>query len=105
ADGSALDASTSFRLGTSGGAELLRMPVGSIEPGRRADLVALDLHDLSLQPRAMLDRHVVFSMQPTAIERVMVGGEIVVARGRPTRIDLGELRAEIDGITSGWARP
>jgi 5-methylthioadenosine/S-adenosylhomocysteine deaminase len=101
-DGSALRALGAFRLGTLGGAEVLRLPVGAIEAGRAADLVALDLEDLSLQPAQMLSSHLVNSMQPTAIAKVMVGGEVVALNGRPTRLDRGELKRRIAEVTLRW---
>ncbi|MDQ4064546.1 MAG: amidohydrolase family protein [Actinomycetota bacterium] len=104
-DGGALQAHEAFALGTSAGADVLHLPIGSLEAGRKADLVALDLGDLSLQPTAHLARHVVNSMQPTAIAKVMVGGDVVVDHGRPTRIDLDDLRARISRVTAGWTRP
>ena len=104
-DGGALDARTAFALGTTGGADLLGVNAGVIGPGKLADLVALDLEDLSLHPLATLEQQVVNSMQPTAIERVMVGGETVVERGRLTRMDHAEIRARIREITGEWTRP
>lgn len=103
-DGGALDAATVFRLGTVGGADLLQLPVGAIAPGRHADLVALDLADLSLQPLEMLDRNIVNSMQPTAIKRVMVAGQVVVEDGHLTQVDEDELRARVAETTTGWSR-
>jgi 5-methylthioadenosine/S-adenosylhomocysteine deaminase len=105
ADGAALDAPTAFALGTVGGADLLGLPVGAIEAGRHADLVALDLDDLSLHPLETIERQMVHSMQATAIARVMVAGEVVVDRGRPTRVDLAEVRSLVAGATRGWTRP
>jgi 5-methylthioadenosine/S-adenosylhomocysteine deaminase len=104
-DGGALDAPTALRLGTIGGADLLGLAIGSLDAGRQADAVALDLTDLSLQPPGNLERLIVSSMQPTAIARVMVGGEVVMDGGRPTRFDLADLRARISEVTRGWTRP
>ena len=104
-DGAALDAPTVFRLGTAAGADLLDVPAGEIAPGRLADLVALDLDDLSLQPLETLDRQVVHSMQATAIARVMVGGEVVVERGRLTKVAIEEVAALVADVTDGWSRP
>lgn len=105
ADGSALDARTALHLGTVGGAELLRMPAGALQEGRRADVVALDLNDLSLQPPGNLERHIVNSMQPSAIARVMVGGSVVVERGRLLTVPAAEIRARVAEVTAPWARP
>ena len=104
-DGGALDAATAFRLGTSAGADLLGLDCGAIEAGRYADVVGLDLNDLSLQPVTMLDRNIVHSMQQTAVSSVMVGGRIVVERGRLTRLPATEITERIAEVTAGWRRP
>jgi len=104
-DGGAIDARTAFALGTTAGADLLGVNAGIIAPGKLGDLVALDLGDLSLQPLRTLEHQVVNSMLPTAIERVAVGGEIVVERGRLTRMDHAEIRARIQEATGEWTRP
>jgi 5-methylthioadenosine/S-adenosylhomocysteine deaminase len=104
-DGGALDAPTAFRLGTAGGANLLGLPVGRIETGCSADLVALDLDDLSLQPRQNLERQIVNSMQSTAIKKVMVAGEVVVDSGRLVRVDGAAIKAAVTEVTKSWARP
>jgi len=104
-DGGALDAPTAFRMGTAAGADLLQLPVGVLEAGRRADVVALDLDDLSLLPRSVLERTVVSSMQPTAIARVMVAGEVVVEKGALSRFPSERVRELVDAVTSDWSRP
>ncbi|HWC14542.1 MAG TPA: amidohydrolase family protein [Actinomycetota bacterium] len=104
-DGSALDAPAAFDLGTRAGADMLGVPAGAVEPGRFADLVVLDLDDLSLQPPAHLERHVVHSMQATAIARVMVAGKVVVERGSPTNVDLAHLRKAIEVTAGSFERP
>ena len=103
-DGSALDARRAFDLGTRAGGDLLGLPVGTLEPGGFADLVGLDLDDLSLQPPGVLERHLVHSLQPTAIDRVVVGGELVLRDHSPVRVDLAELRARIAQVTEPWSR-
>ena len=104
-DGAAMDAPTAFRLGTAGGADLLGLPVGAIAAGAHADLVALDLHDLSLQPPGELERHIVHSMQQSAITKVMVGGRMVVQDGHLTTVRNGEIRKRVAEVTAGWSRP
>ncbi|HEX2051645.1 MAG TPA: amidohydrolase family protein [Actinomycetota bacterium] len=104
-DGGALDAPTAFELGTRAGADVLGLPVGEIAAGRFADLVALDLDDLSLQPLETLNRHVVNSMQPTAIARIAVGGRVVAERGRPTLVDRRDVARLVADVTKGWTRP
>jgi 5-methylthioadenosine/S-adenosylhomocysteine deaminase len=103
-DGSVLPAPKAFELGTAAGGDLLGLPVGTLAPGAFADFIAVDLDDLSLQPPGNLERHVVHSMQPSAIERVVVGGRTVVERGVPSAVDTASLRARIAEATKGWKR-
>lgn len=103
-DGSAVTAETAFALGTAGGADVLGRPVGRIEPGRRADLVALDLADPSLWPTNKLRKQIVSSIQQTAIDKVMVGGRVVVDRGKPVTVDELELRRKVEAISERWSR-
>ena len=102
-DGGAVSAETAFALGTAGGADALGLPIGAIEAGRRADLVALDLADPSLWPVATLRKQIVGSIQQTAIDKVMVGGRVVVDGGRPVTIDEAGLRREVEAISARWA--
>lgn len=104
-DGAAISAPDVFRLGTAAGADLLGLPVGSLTPGHKADVVALDLADLSLLPENNLERHIVNAMQRTAITKVMVGGEVVVDAGRTMRVDGADLRRRVDKVTKHWTRP
>lgn len=104
-DGGVVSARTAFEMGTLNGGLVLGLPVGSFEPGDYADMVALDLDDLSLQPRETLEQQIVNSMQSTALKRVTVGGELVVEDGRLLNVDRAEIVARVAEATEGWARP
>jgi 5-methylthioadenosine/S-adenosylhomocysteine deaminase len=104
-DGAAVDASTAFHLGTAAGGDLLGLPVGTIEAGAYADLVALDLDDLSLLPLATLDHQIVASMQPTAIAKVMVGGRVVAEPPKLSLLESGRVRELVEAVTGAWRRP
>ncbi len=61
--------------------------VGSIEPGKRADLVLLDLNRAHMVPHHMpLHRAVCFA-NGNDVHTVIVGGEIVLEERRATRVD------------------
>jgi len=72
-------------MGTENGGTILQMPVGTIAPGYNADFVSIDLADLSMQPLSgsleQLLPNLVYSMQPNAIDSVVVGGRLVSKRG------------------------
>ena len=90
----ALTARAALRLGTRGGAEVLgRDDLGSLEPGKCADLAVWRTDGLSFggadDPVAAL----VFA-GPHRVERLLVGGEEVVADGRLARADEEEIARE-----------
>src|SRR6266542_2216978 len=105
ANAEAISAEDVLIAGTSRGGEILGLPVGRIAADHAADLVVLDLESLSLQPAATAPKQVVYAMQPEAIARVVVGGEVVAERGSPTRIDVADLRTRIAEVTKGWEPP
>ena len=82
---------------TIGGARsaLLDDTTGSLEAGKAADLLMLDLNAYPFTPRNSIDNHLVFSENGSSIELVMVAGEVVMRGGRLTRIDEGAILAEI----------
>jgi len=102
-DGTALSAETAFDLGTRSAAEMLGLEAGIIAPGRLADLVAIDLGHLSLQPRNDLLKSVVYAMSPEAVTDVWVHGRRVVSGGRLATLDESELVARVAALTRGWA--
>lgn len=102
ADASALGADETLLMGTSRGAETLSLPIGRIAADHAADLVVVDLQALSLQPPQTATRQVVYSMQPEAIRRVIVGGESIVQDGHPTRVDEREIVFRVRQVTAGW---
>lgn len=105
ADGSAITAIDAVIAGTARAGEVLDLPIGRIAADHAADLVVLDLDALSLQPKATAEQQVVYAMQPDAIARVIVGGEVVVDGGRLVRVDESEIVARVAETTHGWTPP
>lgn len=94
-------------MGTRNGYEHLGLSGGVLEPGRAADLVALDPDDPSLQPAdwdglepadgaALLCAQVAFGMSVRgALRDVVIGGRHVVEEGRPRTVDVREVVAAV----------
>lgn len=82
---------------TRGGARSARLTdqVGAIEPGRKADLVLLDLRTVNFTPLNDVRNHLVYCENGASIEHVMVNGRIVVEEGRCTTVDEQAVLAEI----------
>jgi len=96
-DGHAMSALDALAMGTREGARVLgwQSQIGSLEPGKEADLVILNLeHPLGLTPERVLS-DLVFAAGPQHIHAVMVHGETIFEQGRFTRVDEPEIRARI----------
>ncbi len=102
-DASVLGAEEALLMGTVRGGEILGgLPLGRIAADYAADLVVVDLEALSMQPAVTAAKQVVYSMQPEAIRRVIVGGETIMENGRLTRVDEREIAAKVRQLTATW---
>lgn len=90
-------------MATRGGARCLgRDDVGSLEPGKAADLILIDTRRLSYagassDPVAAL----VFSPFPEPVDTVMVDGRVVVEGGQLLGVDVPALVERADAIATG----
>jgi cytosine/adenosine deaminase-related metal-dependent hydrolase len=82
---------------TRGGARsvCLQDEIGSLEPGKKADLVLLDLDASPFVPLNDPCVHLVYAENGSSVRDVLVDGEIVVRDGALTQIDEVAVRAEI----------
>ena len=96
-DRSALSLEDLLEMATLGGAQALGMGdhIGSLEVGKRADIVIANPSDWDLQP--VYDAMFTASRGLTGsdVETVIVDGKVVVANGVVTTIDEAELRAHL----------
>ncbi|MGE0641087.1 MAG: amidohydrolase family protein [Thermoanaerobaculia bacterium] len=87
-----------LRLATSEGARVLGLEreIGSLEIGKRADVVVLELADPSLVASEAADPHdlVAFGASPAAVRHVAIDGELLVEDRRLTRLDLRRIRSD-----------
>jgi 8-oxoguanine deaminase len=92
--GEALTARDALRLGTRGGAAVLRRDdIGSLEPGKRADLAVWRTDGLRFGGADDLVANLVLS-GPHGVDRLVVGGEDVVRGGALVRADEQEIARE-----------
>jgi cytosine/adenosine deaminase-related metal-dependent hydrolase len=68
---------------------------GSIEVGKQADLILLDLNTLAFTPLNDLQRQLIFCENGSSVRLVMVAGRIVAEEGRLLTIDEEALKAEM----------
>lgn len=91
-----------FKMGTEDGGKILQLPVGKIEAGYKADFVGVNMNDMSMQPISdsteQILPNLVYSMQPTAIEKVVVNGRLTVNGGKLNTVPESEIVKKVQGI-------
>jgi 5-methylthioadenosine/S-adenosylhomocysteine deaminase len=100
-----LSAAEAFEAATVGGARALGMEgrIGQIAPGHKADVVFLDLTSVNYVPLNDPLLHVVFCEDGTGIDRVMVGGKMLVEDGRVIGVDMGKLANDANAAVARLA--
>ena len=91
----AMPAKNVLEMATLGGARALGLEreIGSIEVGKRADLVALDLSGPHGQPAdADIASRLVYAARAADVRHVLVDGRVVVRGGRLLTADVSEIR-------------
>jgi cytosine/adenosine deaminase-related metal-dependent hydrolase len=91
-----LGAAEAWRMATEGGAAAAgdRDGLGRIEPGRRADLVLLDLDSLPFTPLNDPLRQVALGSTSSAVRSAIIGGRFVLRDGELTGIDESAVLAQ-----------
>ena len=87
-----------LRIATQGGARAVGLPdeLGSLEPGRLADLFLFDRYRIKTVPVHEPISSLVWASSQSNVDTVVVGGEVVVEGGRSTRVDEDDLMREVD---------
>lgn len=92
-DPAALPAKTVFEMATMGGARVLNLhnEIGSLEPGKRADLVLVDMQRAGLTPQYNVYSHLVYAVRGSDVTTVVVNGRIVVHERTVQTVDEAEV--------------
>jgi 5-methylthioadenosine/S-adenosylhomocysteine deaminase len=95
-DPTALSAKQAMLMATRWGAEALNLGnmTGSLEAGKTADIVLADLHKPHLMPIYDIYSHIVYSMNASDVETVVVAGRVVLDNRSLTTADESEIMAK-----------
>jgi 5-methylthioadenosine/S-adenosylhomocysteine deaminase len=87
-----------LRWATINGARDLKLDrrVGSLTPGKEADIIILDAEAINVAPLNHVPGAVVSLMDRTNVETVIVAGKIRKWKGRMVDVNLGRLRRELE---------
>jgi 5-methylthioadenosine/S-adenosylhomocysteine deaminase len=91
-DPTAMNAAAVVRMATLGGAQAIGLGdrIGSLAPGKAADLVVLDLNQPHLTPMYHPTSHLVYAACGSDVRHTMVAGRWLVRDRRVTTIDVDE---------------
>ncbi len=95
-DASAMDAASTLRMATLGGARAMGLGerIGSIEPGKAADLTLVDLDPLETQPTYDPVSQLVYATGRHQVSDVWIAGRRKLADGRLVDLDTDAIRAK-----------
>lgn len=104
-----------LELATLSGAAMTQFDIGTLSPGAFADLVVLDVAKVRHTPWNRAVASVVHAARSEDVEAVVVGGELIVEKGRSTKVDQDEVMAQasaaarqlihdadLGGLTKNW---
>ncbi|HEY4702724.1 MAG TPA: amidohydrolase family protein [Streptosporangiaceae bacterium] len=99
-DPNAVSAEQALEMATLGGATALRMQdqVGSLEPGKQADIVVFGTDNFDLRPLHNPVANIVYGSTGHSVDTVLIGGDVVLRRGQLTSLDEAALRRDVEQI-------
>ncbi|MCG6946220.1 MAG: amidohydrolase [Deltaproteobacteria bacterium] len=99
-DPTIMDAKTVVHLATRGGARVLGLEeqIGSLEPGKKADLIGLDLDKPHLTPMYNVYSHLVYAASAADVTLAIINGRLVMRNRELLTLDVERVMAEVRGI-------
>lgn len=81
-DAAALDADTVLEMATAGGAHAMGLTqCDTLEAGKRADIIMIDLHQPNMQPLNHIVHNIVYSGSKQNVKMTMINGQILYENG------------------------
>ena len=95
-DPTALDAYDILQMATIGGARALGWDkeIGTLEAGKKADVILIDLDKLHYYPHNNIISDLVYSSQGADVKTTIINGQIIMRDGVFTSLDIEKIKAE-----------
>jgi len=99
-DPTVLDAQTALEMITIGGARVLGLDdkIGSLEVGKRADIIILDMDQPHAHPVYNIYSLIIYSLRGSDVETVMVDGRLMVQNRKLVTLDLDRLYDKVEQL-------
>ncbi len=95
-----MDARSVLEAATIGGARLLGMErkIGSIEPGKRADMIMIDLNQPHAHPMYNVYSLIIYSLKGSDVDTVIVDGQVLMAGKNLLGVDEDDLFSQVEQV-------
>lgn len=92
-DPTVIPAGQALAMATIGGAKAMGMDsdIGSLEPGKKADVILLDVNKPHMYPKHDLTSHVIYSASASDVTTVIIDGKLVMENGVLVDVDEQEI--------------
>jgi len=104
-DPTVMDAGQTLKMATMGGASALAAEgeIGSLAPGKKADMIVVDLDQPHLTPLYNLSSHLVYAARGSDVVDSVINGQVVMADRRLTMVDEAEIMARVRELATRLA--
>jgi 5-methylthioadenosine/S-adenosylhomocysteine deaminase len=92
-----MTATETLEMATIGGARVLDadIQIGSLEPGKKADLIVLDLNQPHLTPLFNIPSHLVYAARGTDVIHSVINGKVIMQNRELKTIDEKTILADM----------
>lgn len=97
-----LDAKMVLQMATIDGARAIGLDhmIGSLETGKQADLIIIEVHSPHMVPMYHPESHIVYTAKGSDVRDVMVAGNILVRNGKLLAMDVDEIIHRVNEIAA-----
>jgi 5-methylthioadenosine/S-adenosylhomocysteine deaminase len=105
-DPTVMPAPAVLEMATLGGARVLGMEeeIGSLQVGKKADVIILDLNKPHLQPVYNIVSHLVYSATGADVRDVIIDGKVIMENRRLLTLDEGQILERMKGVKENILR-
>jgi 5-methylthioadenosine/S-adenosylhomocysteine deaminase len=99
-DPTVMDAQTVVRMATIDGARVLGLQdqIGSLEPGKRADVIVVDIRRPHLIPMYNVYSHLVYAVSGHDVVTAVINGQVLMEDRRLTALDVDTVMEEVNRL-------
>lgn len=99
-DPTVLNAETAVAMATIEGAKVLGLDdkIGSLEVGKQADIITIDIHKPHLTPMYVPYSHLAYSVQGSDVDSVIVAGKVLMKNRQLLTIDENEVMKKVNEL-------